>query len=82
MGYKEIRNLEPPIKEECFWGRCKRFGEKATVIVHYRGSTWCETDIHKTYRKAGVKCSLLEGTNEAKFSPCMENCSLVPGQYL
>lgn len=79
---EKIRNSEPKSQDYCFTGECPKFGKTASVTVHYVGSMWRKSDLHKTYHKAGMKCSLLEGTKEAYFSPCMENCPFVPEKYL
>ena len=79
MVWKEVRNSEPNPREDCFSGECPKLGKTALVTVYSVGSVWCKTDLQKTYHKAGMKCSLLEGTN---FSPCMENCPLIPEKYL
>ena len=82
MAWKEVHNSEPDSRDDCFSGECPKFGKTASVTVHFVGSIWCKTDLQKTYHKAGLKCSLLEGTNGANFAPCMENCPLVPEKYL
>ncbi len=82
MGWNIVRNSEETLRDDSFSGECPRFGKKASITVCSVGSIQCKTDLQKTYHKAGVKCSLLEGTNEAGFSPCMENCPLVPEKYL
>ena len=81
MSWKIIRNGEPDFLNTPYTGICPRFGEKATVTVFYRGSKICKTDLQKTYCKSGIKCSLLDGTNVASFSPCMDTCPLVPDKY-
>ena len=82
MAWNKIRNSEPDFREDCFSGICPRFGKTATITISAVGSMSCKTDLQKTYHKAGLKCSLLEGTNEAGFSACMRNCPLEPEKYL
>lgn len=82
MAWNEIRNSEPDFREEYFTGTCPRFNLTATITIKSIGRVLCKTDLQKTYRKADLKCSLLEGTKEAAFSPCMENCPLEPEKYL
>ena len=82
MAWKIIRNSEPVSRSDSFSGKCPKFDKIATVTVHSIGSVCCKTDLQKTYHKAGSKCSLLEGTNEASFSSCIEKCPLVPEKYL
>lgn len=82
MAWTIIRNSEPDFRNDYFSGKCPRFGKTATITISSTGSVWCKDDLCKTYHKAGLKCSLLEQTNEAGFSPCTENCPLVPEKYL
>ena len=82
MAWNIIRNSEPTSREDCFSGKCPKYGKTATVTVYSVGSVCCKTDLQKTYHKAGFRCNLLEGTNEAVFSPCMDNCPLVPEKYI
>lgn len=78
MAWEKIHNSEPTICSDSFGGMCPRFRKTATITVYSVGNVCCKTDLQKTYHKSGVKCSLLEGTNQATFSPCMEKCPLVP----
>ena len=82
MAWKIICNSEPDFREDCFSGMCPKFGKKATMTIKSVGSVMCNTDLQKTYRKSGMKCSLLDGTNEVCFSSCMEKCLLEPEKYL
>ena len=82
MAWNIIRNSEPATRTDSFSGECPKFRKTATITIHSTGSVYCKTDLQKTYRKSGARCSLLECTNESAFSPCMENCPLVPEKYL
>lgn len=82
MAWKIIRNSEPDFREECFTGMCQRFGKTATITIISVGSMMCKTDLQKTYRKSGMRCSLLDGTNGGGSSPCMKDCPLQPEKYL
>lgn len=82
MAWKIIRNAEPVFRDDSFSGKCPKFGKNAIITINSVGSVYCKTDLQKTYRKAGIKCSLLEGTKEDSFSFCMENCPVVPEKYL
>lgn len=81
MAWNIIRNSEPASLNEDYFGTCPKTCKKAKVTVHYVGSKWCKTDLQKTYRKSGMTCSLLLDEDKARFSPCMENCPLVPDKY-
>lgn len=56
--------------------------KKASITIKSVGSVMCKTDLQKTYRKSGMKCTLLDGTNEVGFSCCIEKCPLEPEKYL
>lgn len=77
MAWKEIHNGEPDFRKIPFYGICPKYNKEVTVTVFYLGTKICKTDLQKTYRKSGLKCSLLDGTNEASFSACTINCPLV-----
>ncbi len=81
MAWNIVRNDEPDLKKELYSGVCPELGKMAEVTVYYVGSKWCKTDLQKTYRQSGVVCSLLQETDKAKFSPCMENCPFIPKKY-
>lgn len=81
MAWNIIRNFEPASLKEQYSGICPESGKTAEVTVHYVGSKLCKTDLQKTYRKSGVICSLLQKTDKAGFSPCMDHCPLVPKKY-
>lgn len=82
MAWKIVRNSDPDFREDCFTGICPRFGKEATITIKSVGSVMCKTDLQKTYHKSGMKCTLLDGTNEVGFSSCMEKCPLEPEKYL
>lgn len=82
MAWKRVCNSEPDFRIDSFSGKCPRFNKNATVTINSTGTIVCKTDLQKTYHKSGFKCSLLEGTNEASFSPCMENCPIVSEKYI
>jgi len=79
MAGRIINNSQPPFREEKFTVDCSR--GKATVTAHYAGSQWCKTDLQKTYRLSGWKCSLIEESNSPMRSPCI-NCPFKPEMYL
>lgn len=81
MAWNMIHNSEPASLKEDYSGICPETGKTAKVTVHYVGSKWCKTDIQKTYRKSSMTCSLLQDEDKARFSPCMDNCPLVPDKY-
>ena len=82
MAWKIVHNSEPDFREDCFTGMCPRFGKTATITIRSVGSVLCKTDLQKTYCKKSLKCSLLEGSDEANFSVCMGNCPLETEKYL
>ena len=82
MAWKIKRNSEQDYREDCFTGMCPRYGKKATITIKSVGSVMCKTDLQKTYRKADMKCSLLDEENVVGFSSCMEKCPLEPEKYL
>ena len=77
MTWKIINNSESVTNSSTLDGKCPRFGKIATVTTNFVGNLQCKTDLQKTYHRSGIKCSLLDGTSEASFSFCMENCPLV-----
>ena len=76
MSWTMVRNSEANSLSIPSLGKCPRFDKNATVTSFFVGNVVCKTDLQKTYRFVGVKCSLLEGTEEESFSPCMEDCPL------
>lgn len=82
MAWKIARNSELDFREESFTGMCPRFGKKATITIKSVGSVMSKTDLQKTYRKSGIKCSLLDGTTGVGISFCTEKCPLEPEKYL
>ena len=82
MAWKIARNSELDYREDCFTGTCPRYGKKATITIKSVGSVMCKTDLQKTYRKSGMKCTLLDEKKEVGFSSCMEKCPLEPEKYL
>ena len=82
MAWKIIRNSEPATRSDSFSGMCPKFGKTATITIYSVGSVCCKTDLQKTYHKSGARCSLIEETDGTDFSPCMDNCPLVPEKYL
>lgn len=77
MTFK-IPNLGIDSFEDSFSGKCPKFDKTATVTIRSVGRQMCKTDLQLTYHRVGLKCSLLKNT----FSPCMDNCPLVPEKYL
>ena len=73
MAWKIIRNDDSASRKEEYVGKCPKYGENATVTIHYTGIMACKTDLQKTYNRAGSKCSLLKN-----YSGCLENCPLLP----
>lgn len=82
MAWEKIHNSEPNNIERDFLGKCPRFHEEAAITIKAAGIKECKNDLKKIYHRASFECSLLKGTNEESFSPCMKNCSIVPKEYL
>lgn len=78
MAWTEIHNnSEPDFCDDSFFGECPKFHKKAKVIVHTVGKKYCKTDLQNTYRKIGVKCSLLDD----QYNCCLDSCPLVTEKY-
>lgn len=81
MGWTRINNSEPDSLERRYSGICPQMDKPAEVTTYYWGSKWCKTDLQKTYRRSGMKCSLLEETGKVSCS-CIRNCPFVSEEYL
>ena len=82
MAWKIIRNSEPEFRDYTFCGKCPLSGKEAEVTVHCVGTLMCRSDLQKTYRPSGYKCSLLMQGNHRLSSQCMESCPLIPEKYI
>lgn len=79
MAWDVIRNGEPDSVNINKAGTCKLYAKQAEVTSFFRGSIECRTDLQKTYRFKGYKCSLQE-TNHSNPA-CMDNCPLIQKKY-
>jgi len=81
MAWKEIRNGEPTSPQTTLSGICKFSGKKAEVTTFFRGTVECQTDLQKTYRFKGYKCTLQE--EKGYQNPdCVNVCPLIQKEYL
>ena len=81
MAWKEIRNGEPTSPQITHSGICIISGKKAEVTTFFRGTVECKTDIQKTYRFKGDKCTLHEEKGYQN-SNCDSMCPLIQKDYL
>lgn len=81
MAWKEIRNGEPAFRNTSNSGICKLYGMQAEVISFFHGTVECKTDVQKTYRFKGYKCSLQE-QGEYSNPTCMDECPLIQKKLL
>ena len=81
MAWKEIRNGEPAFFDTANSGICKFSGKRAEVTSFFRGTVECKTDLKKTYRFKGYKCSLQE-TDGFPNPACIDECPLIEKRKL
>jgi hypothetical protein len=81
MRGKVIRNGEPAFPSVTYSGPCKLDGRNADVTSYFRCSKECRTDLQKTYRFSGYKCSLQEEKDHTNPA-CMGSCPLIQKEYL
>lgn len=81
MSWKEIHNGENDTYNTTTPGICKLFRKRAEVTSLFRGTVECRTDLQKTYRFKGYKCSLQE-ENGFPNPICMDVCPLIQKEHL
>ena len=81
MAGKIINNSEPLFREVKSFVDCKKYHEKATIVANYMGTKWKDTDLCKTYRLSGWKCSLTQKINNHGSLQCFD-CPHEPEKYL
>ena len=81
MIWKEIRNGEPDSHNIMLSGNCKIFEKKAEVTTFFRGTVECKTDLQKTNRFKGYKCSQQEEKGHQN-PDCVNVCPLIQKDYL
>lgn len=81
IAMKEIRNGEPVYRNTTNSGICKRSGKKAEVTSFFIGSVECRTDLGKTYRFKGYKCSLNEKSGHINPA-CLNECPLIQKELI
>lgn len=81
MSWKEMHNGEADTFNTTNSGICKLFREQAEVTSFFRGTVECRTDLQKTYRFKGYKCSLQE-KNGFPNPSCMDGCPLIQKEYI
>lgn len=77
MAWKEVRNGEPDTYSTKMTGDCKQTGENAEVTSFFNGRKECKTDLQKTYRFAGYRCSLGHSNPS-----CVDVCPLIQKERL
>lgn len=80
MRWKEVRNGEPNTDNIVISGICKYTGKMAEVTSVFGGSVECKTDLQKTYRYKGFKCSL-QGEGGYPNPACGDACPLIRKKY-
>ena len=81
MVWKEIRNGELDSLKTTNSGICKFFGEGAEVTSFFSDAVGCKTDLQKTYRFKGYKCSLQEEHGFLNIA-CKDDCPLIQKEHL
>ena len=81
MAWKEIRNRELVVLNTTNSGICKFSGGRAEVTSFFSGTVECKTDLQKTYRFNGYKCSLQEERGLSNPA-CMDECPLIQKEHL
>ena len=80
MAGKIVRNGEPDFYNTKISGICKLTGESAEVTSFFGGRVECKTDLQKTYRFKGYKCSLQKAG--CQNPACMDVCRLIQKERL
>lgn len=80
MAWKEVRNGEPDNYNTKNIGICKLTGESAEVTSFFGGRVECPTDLQKTYRFKGYKCSLQK--TGCQNPACIDVCPLIQKEHL
>ena len=81
MGRKKMTNRGAISPSITCSGTCKFYGQQAGVTSFFSGTMECRTDLQKTYRFKGYKCSLQE-KNVFHNPACLEECFLIQKEYL
>lgn len=81
MAWKEIRNGEPASYNTTYSEICKFCGKRAEVTSFFSGSVECKTDLQKTYRYRGYKCSLQEENGFLNSACIMDECPLIQKKH-
>lgn len=79
MAWEEVRNdgnYNTKIS-----GICKHTGERAEVTSFFSGRVECKTDLQKTYRFKGYKCSLQEQSGYPNPA-CLDVCPFIQKEHL
>lgn len=81
MAWNEIRNGESAFSRTRNSGICKFYGKRAEVTSFFSSTMECKTDLQKTYRFKGYKCSLKD---EKGFPDpaCVNECPLIQKERL
>ena len=81
MAWKVVRNGEPDTYNTKVTGTCKQTGDTAEVTSFFSGRVECKTDLQKTYRFKGYKCSLQEDS-DYQDPTCVNVCPLIQKEHL
>ena len=76
MRWKEVRNGEPDTDNIVISGVCEYTGKMVEVTSVFGGRVEYKTDLQKTYRFKGFKCSLQGEPGYPKPS-CIDVCPLI-----
>ena len=79
MDWDVIRKGEPDSTNIKNFGICMLYAKQAEVTSFFRGTIECRTDLQKTYRFKGYKCSLQE--TSYPHPACMDSCPLIQKKY-
>lgn len=80
MTWKERCNGEQTFLDTTYSGICKICGKRAEVTSFFSSSMECKTDLQKTYRFRGYKCSL-QGEKDFLDPACMDECPLIRKEH-
>ena len=80
MGWNKMHNVEADNPHITHSGICKYNGKQAEVTSFFSGIIECKTDLQKTYRFKGYKCSLQEKKGVPDLV-CIDECPLIRKEY-
>ena len=75
MKWQPVRNKNYYYSDTYHLDECLRFGESATLSIHFSSKQMSKSDLQPTFTPYIKECSLLKEKNE-KNTSCMLSCSV------